>query len=119
MSQVRLSFKSFQPYNDKGLIMFQWKNASSGDLKRFQIIEEIFKDYPRLLEFLFHTTKAELRSSPEVIRQEAGCLSSGERLLIRIAMDIWSESGDVKLLDILSLDFKLYERVVFAITRIR
>lgn len=99
--------------------MFNWKNASTGDLKRFQVIEEMLETHPKLLEFLFKTNKAELNSSPDALKKRMGYLSSGERILVRVAMDVWSESGDTKLTDLFSLDHDAFEKVIFAIARSR
>ena len=99
--------------------MFNWKNASRGDLKRLEVIEEMLKDHPKLLEFLFKTDKAELNAGPDTLIKRMGYLSHGERILVRVSLDIWSGSGDTKLLDLFSLDQVAYKNVLLAICKCR
>jgi hypothetical protein len=95
--------------------MFQWKNASSGDLKRFHVIEEMLSEHPKLLEFLFKPEKAELNLSPNTFKKCIGHLSRGERILATTALDIWSGTNETKLLDLTSLDSNSCKKVIFAI----
>lgn len=75
--------------------MTSWKNASSRELKLYQAIRILFLKHSYLLEFLFQKELPLLRKSSELLIQEAQAFSSGEKLLVRIALDLWNEEGDV------------------------
>jgi hypothetical protein len=97
--------------------MFQWKNADPGDLKRFNAISMFLNKYPSLLTFLFSPTKPELNGSPESLKKRSGGFSSGEKVLINIALDIWSDSGDAKINDLYTLDSENFQNVLKALIR--
>lgn len=95
--------------------MQTWKSASTGDLRRFKAIQQFLVPHPKLTEFLFRPDKAELRDSPENLRARTGGYSSGERALIRIALDIWSESGNARLNDLSILDATSFKNVILGL----
>ncbi len=99
--------------------MFQWKDADPDDLKRLNTIMIFMQKYPSLLTFLFFKTKPELNGSPETIKKRSCCFSSGEQVLINIALDIWSNSGDAKINDLYTLDPENFQNVVKALVRAR
>ena len=77
--------------------MATWDTADPDTYNRLIIIKKMLRGGNRLLEFLFHPSEAQLRVSPSSLLFESGCFSSGEQLLIRVALDIWSCDGDTKL----------------------
>ncbi len=87
---------------------------------RIQSIHCLFGSDERLLYFLFHHKKTELREPPEDLIKEARSLSCGEQLLIRAAIDIWCGQGNAKLADLLSsLDDTNLLRLLMAMAKIR
>ena len=84
--------------------METWKNACPGDLKRYRIIAQALERHPNLLHSLFQTDRAQLTTSPDQIKRRTGAFSTGEKVLIRAALDIWSDQGGVLLNDLLRLD---------------
>ena len=71
------------------------ENASQDDLELLEAISILLGRNQRLLAFLFHPHKAILRKSATRLKKEMGCLSSGEQVLLNIALDFWSEEGEV------------------------
>jgi len=69
--------------------MLKWKEPSNDDLKRLKAISILLDDDERFIHFLFHPRKSQLASSPETLKKEMKCFSSGEQTLLLIAMDIW------------------------------
>jgi hypothetical protein len=65
-------------------------------------IQTLFRHDERLSYFFFSHKRPELRLGPGELLQEARCLSSGENILIRAAMDFWLRCGDFRLHDALS-----------------
>ncbi len=76
--------------------MRTWEQASAGDLLRGEVISLILLDHPQLEEFLFHPSEARLRETPDQILKLSKSFSSGEQVLLRVALDIWSGTGDAK-----------------------
>ena len=69
---------------------------------KISVIQALLRHDERLLEFFFsHKRPGELRDSPAIVIQETGCLSKGEQLLIRAALDVWCGEGQTKLVDLL------------------
>jgi hypothetical protein len=92
--------------------MDTWKNASSGDRKRYALIAGALERHPDLLRLLFHRERAELVASPEALLQQTRAFSSGERVLIRAALDLWSDSGKLPLMDLCRLDPQNFRNVL-------
>ena len=83
-------------------------------------ILHLFCNHEELVPFLFHHQKRELRASPTKLLKEARCLSRGERILIQIALDFWSDSGGARISDIVEhLDDENILTVIRGILRIR
>jgi hypothetical protein len=56
----------------------------------------------RLLYFVFHHRERRLRETPDELIDEARAMSSGERILIQCAIDLWSGQGGAVLGEILA-----------------
>ena len=81
--------------------MQSWQNASSSELVFGQAVARVFRNHPNLLDFLFEPERPRLRCAPEDMLRQIRGLSSSEQILIRIALDIWSGSGNAKLWQIM------------------
>lgn len=87
---------------------------------RIQAIHYLFDSDERLLQFLFHHKKTELRESPVDLLYEARSFSHSEILLIEAAIDIWCDQGAVSFSELLSvLDNDNIFRLLCAIARYR
>jgi hypothetical protein len=83
-------------------------------------ILHLFFNHEQLVPFLFHHQKRQLRATPPELLKEARCFSRGERILIQIALDFWSDSGSARISDIVEhLDDENLLLVIRAILRIR
>lgn len=78
-----------------------WPKAGDSDLQRYEAISRVFFTHDYLLPFLFDTREPKTRLSPEALLRQASAFSKGEFLLIKIALDIWSSSGDTKLVELI------------------
>ena len=74
--------------------MLYWKSACSSDQKRLDAIKTLYRKHPDLLFYLFEPSQPRLRLPSEVLKKYAQAFSSGEKLLIRMGLDIWDGSGD-------------------------
>lgn len=78
-----------------------WISADDSDKQIFNSINILFSKHPYLLKFFFDSNKPRIKLEPiEMIRASYG-MSSGEQLLIKIALYIWSGSGNAKVYQIL------------------
>ncbi len=97
-----------------------WDVVDLDTYNRLQIIVEMFQADDRLLEFVFNPVKAELRTCPQTLTEESRCLSSGEQILIRVALDIWSAEGSATVGELLTaLDYPRFEDVIRAMKSAR
>jgi len=80
--------------------MFNWSQALEHEKKTFFAFQILFRTHPNLLEFFFERTKPRLRKLPEILIQEAQSFSSAEYILVRVALDLWSGSGEVKMWEV-------------------
>ena len=69
---------------------------------------------------LFDPGEASLNGEPDELIRDAGCFSSGEQILVRVAIDIWNGCGGASLGDVLTrLDDWRFRRVVRAMLNAR
>lgn len=98
----------------------EWAHACSADRRLLQTLKRLFQKHPELLTFLFDRRQARLNAAPEVILERAQGMSSGERILVRIALDLWNSSGETNLLDpIERLDRDNFENFISALHLLR
>jgi hypothetical protein len=91
-----------------------WKNARATERIQFQAISIIFESCPQLLKFLFDPGNPRLKSEPEKLLKSARSLSSGEFILIKLAIDIWCSEGQLKVYELFELDSELFASVLKA-----
>ena len=100
--------------------MLDWKLANRHETRMMESLNLIFHKHPKLLEFLFEQDKAKLRDEPAVLLFEAGVFSTGEKILIRIGIDLWNGAGHVHLWDVIErLDFRNYSNVLLGLQYLR
>ena len=92
-----------------------WKNASTGERKQFLAISTLFGGREELLSWLFDPSSVRLRFPADVLKKNCRGMSSGDQVLIKIAIDLWCEQGGVKITELQSLDCHLRGRVLKAI----
>lgn len=89
-----------------------WEGASVEEQKQFLAISILFGDRKDLLSWLFDTSRARLRFSAEALKRNCRGMSSGDQILIKIAIDLWCEQGGTQITDLQSLDSNLVRRVL-------
>jgi hypothetical protein len=100
--------------------MLEWKGAGRHERRMQEVFNLIFQNHPQFLEFLFERDRARLRLEPEELLMEAGALSTGERILIRVGLDLWCGQGHVHLWDIVErLDDENYHHVLAGLRHLR
>ena len=99
--------------------MESWKSASVGDRELFDVISAMFVGNTGLITFLFDSQLPELNGSSRDVLAAAKGLCSGDYLLIRAALDLWSGSGTVTLHEVLDADHEIGRLIAEAMTRLR
>lgn len=90
-----------------------WEKTSSSDQKLYRAISIVFDSRVELMDLFFHPSYPQLSASPDKIKKRASALCSGDELLTRVALDIWSESGGISFNEIYQkLDPEQMTRVI-------
>jgi hypothetical protein len=100
--------------------MESWQHATDSDRQLYKAISIVFLNHPNLLEFLFEGEQPRIRLRGLEMRRAAICFSSGEQLLLRVALDMWSGSGNAKIWQLLeTLDAGNFANVLNALVYLR
>lgn len=100
--------------------MLNWQGAGRHERRMQEVLNLIFQNHPQLLGFLFEGEHARLRGVPEELLVEACAFSTGERILVRVALDLWSGTGHVHLWDMVErLDDENYHHVLAGLRHLR
>lgn len=78
-------------------------SVESAERRMIGAIQVVFKNHQNLSRFFFEDSMKKIRFRPDEMRFRARDLSSGEQVLIRIGLDIWSASGDAKIWEVLEI----------------
>lgn len=93
----------------------KWEHPNVTDFVLLQAMRRLFARRPDLLTFVFHMKEPRLRRSPQILMKEARALSSGENVLVRVALNLWNQSGSVGLHEIVErLDETNFENTIAA-----
>lgn len=85
-----------------------------------EVMNLIFRNHTGLLDFLFEPNRPKLRREAEMLLREARDFSSGEQILIRVALNLWNGHGSVCLWDVIEkLDQKNYQQVILGLQYLR
>lgn len=96
------------------------ETTCTGDFKRLRIIQDLFTDFPDMVDWLFKTDKPEIFDEPEVVLAKAGALSSGQQILVQMALAIWCWHDGPKIVDVCRrLDGKNFKAVLEAMCQLR
>ncbi|MBK8202984.1 MAG: hypothetical protein IPK68_11895 [Bdellovibrionales bacterium] len=97
-----------------------WQSATDPDRFTHEVIAVIFRNHPKLLEFYFEDRRPRIRFQAMEMRRHAACFSSGEKQWIRVALDVWSGSGNSKVWQLLeTLDSGNLGNVLEALGKLR
>ena len=100
--------------------MIFWKTACDSDKKLLFAIGRLFRFHPGLLELFFDSKYPKLKEPSKKIKRNSLVLSSGERTLVLIALDIWDGSGNSNFPDIYqNLDERNFKNVLLTLGFLR
>ncbi len=81
-----------------------WSETPSNELRQFRAISILMNKSPHLLGFVFHPSQPQLRLPPAELLRAAQGFSSGDYVLIKLAVDLWCEQGHVFIHELFNLD---------------
>ena len=91
----------------------EWQNAQVYEQELLRAMCILFAKHPELLWFVFDPHKPKLADSPEKLIKQSEVFSSGEQLLVQIALDLWNGSGGLGFIARLGrLDSQNFDQVI-------
>ena len=100
--------------------MLNWQEPGRHQSRMMETLNIIFARHPELLDFLFERDHPKLKQGSEFLLKASAGFSSGEHLLIRVALDLWNGSGTVEMWQIIEvLDDNNYENVLLGLRHLR
>lgn len=84
--------------------MKSWLNASENDFKTFESISTVFLNHKNLLDYFFEKKNPRIRlSSKKMIEIAQELFTDEEIILIKVALDLWSGSGNAHVWEIVEM----------------
>ena len=100
--------------------MLNWHKPGRAERRMMESLNIIFTGHSKLLEFLFEPDRPKLRQEPEILLRHAAGFSGGERILLRIALDLWCGAGGVSLWHLIEhLDDDSYTNTLVGLRHLR
>lgn len=88
--------------------------------RRLQAISLLFANNPNLLKFMFLPDRRGLSAPPSELLEFANGFSSGEKILVQVALDLWSGEGHAQMGDVVErLDLVRFEGFMLALECLR
>jgi hypothetical protein len=100
--------------------MLDWRMAGRHERRMLEVLKLVFRNHSKLLTFLFEADHPRLRRDPAALLSEAGALSSGERVLVRLALDLWNGNVGVRIWELIEeLDESNFDAVLLGLRHLR
>lgn len=100
--------------------MKTWVRARDSEKRYYDAIARVFGCHPYLLKGFFEEDKARLSQEPEKILQRSEGFADSEIVLIKVALDIWSGSGNAPVWQVLEvLDGDNFRNVIHALMMVK
>lgn len=103
-----------------GRVKNYWVTSNMAEAHLYRAISIIFEHRSHLLNGFFDDGQPKLSAEPAVLLKHYRCLSSGEFVLMKVALDIWCSSGNAKIWEILDvLDIHNFSKVMAGLAAAR
>ncbi len=97
--------------------MIYWNQATPDERRLLKGISLVLGKHPKLLLFVFDASTPRLRALPEILLEESATFSAIEDLLVRVALDLWSGSGNAHVWEL--IEYLDYEKLHYFIEGLR
>lgn len=95
--------------------MVNWQAASEYELKQHQAIHSFLSHRVHLIHYLFHNERPTLNDSPDKIITNSEGFCTSDKILIRVALQLWCDYGKTCITDLFYLDGEVFLKVLRAI----
>jgi hypothetical protein len=95
--------------------MVNWQTASEYELKQIQVISSFMSHRANLVQYMFHPEKPNLNYPPEKIISKSIGFCTSDKVLLRVALQLWCEYGQISIPELFCLDAEVFLRVLKAI----
>ena len=95
--------------------MVNWQTASKYELKQYQTISSFLSHRVNLIHYLFNTERPMLSNSPDKIITDSDSLCTSDKILIRVALQLWCDYGKIGITELFCLDAEVFLKVLKAI----
>ena len=93
-----------------------WKRPRVFEQELLIAMTKLFAAHENLMTFVFEREEPGLRNHPDILIEQAKGMSSGEYVLVRLALDIWNDSGGVQISELINrLDATNFENAMAAL----
>ena len=100
--------------------MKAWVKARDSERRCYEAIARVFGGHPHLLKSFFEEQSAMLMQSPEQMLKKSEGFVDSEIVLIKVALDIWSGSGDAIVWQVLEvLDGDNFRNVIHGLMMVK
>lgn len=97
-----------------------WQSADAGGVQLYEAVSKLFAHHQHLLNGIFDKEKPKLCAEPADLLAHYQCLSSGEYVMVKVALDIWCSSGGAQVSELLDiLDIHNFCNVLIALSSAR
>ncbi len=83
--------------------MKSWVEPGEHEVRLYEAISKVFLNHQYLLRGFFEERQPRISLAPEEMIQQSAGFSDGEIVLIKIALDIWSGSGNACVWELLEV----------------
>ena len=95
--------------------MVNWQAASEYELKQYQAIHSFLSHRVNIIHYLFHNERPILNNFPDKIITDSEGFCSSDKVLIRVALQLWCDYGQIGLYELFCLDGEVFLKVLKAI----
>jgi hypothetical protein len=92
--------------------MQSWVRASVTEQRQFEAILGFLQYSPHLIKFVFNSKVPRLRLSPEKLLKEARGLCSGDRVLVKLAIELWCCEGDIRVHELFDAEPEVFRQIL-------
>jgi len=97
-----------------------WQSADADEVRLYEAVSKLFVHHEHLLNGIFDKKIARLSAEPTQLLKHYRCLSSGEYVMVKIAIDIWCSAGGARVSELLDiLDVHNFCNVLTALSSAR
>lgn len=97
-----------------------WQGADAAEMQLYDAVSKLFVQHQHLLNGIFDKKTPKLSAEPAQLLRHYRCASSGEYLMVKVAIDVWCGAGGARVSELLDiLDVHNFCNVLTALSAAR